>query len=32
MKGGTTMKDVLVEQEEVQLVEQITFISIEIHE
>jgi hypothetical protein len=32
MKGGTTMEDVLVEQEEVQLVEQTTFISIKIHE
>jgi len=32
MKGGTTMEDVFVEQEEVKLVEQITFISIEIHE
>jgi hypothetical protein len=32
MKGGITMEDVLVEQEKVQLVEQITFIYIEIHE
>jgi hypothetical protein len=30
MKGGVAMEDVLVEQEKVQLMEQTTFISIEI--
>jgi hypothetical protein len=32
VKGGVAMEDVLVEQKKIQLMEQTTFISIEIHE